>query len=585
MDENAAAALAEEREDVSTISDSSESEAEDKSGASTCATRNKTYPRRAGIEKFMQDNDLTPKNDITWRKNVTYQTPHVEWYQKRNEHLDQIESPLVIFSRYFTNEMFDDMSMYTNMYHIQNNTRFETTDSQEIKTFVGIHIIMGNLHYPRTRLYWNSKLFIPIISENMTFNRFSKLRTHIHFVDPNQVNNQDRFWKVRPLFDALKKRCSKLELETNLSVDEQIIPFKGQLNVKQYVKGKPCPCGIKLFALCGASGMLYDFILYQGATTELDPIYTGVFGQSAAIVATLANRITEPNHQLYFDNYFSNYQLLQWLQNNYIYATGTIRPDRFRKPPFSTENELKKKGRGSCEEFISGDGQVLLTRWYDNKVVNMGSNFQSIGEQDTCQRYDKKNKNYIDISRPECVREYNKSMGGVDKLDFLVSIYRTKIRSKKWTLRMFNHAIDLACTNAWAEYREQAERADILKRDIMDLLHFRFYVAEGLIVSGTTTIKKRGRPCSSPDSSPCSSRSTSVTRTPTINRRRVERQPIAEVRLDGVGHLPEFDDKPSHSQTRCKLPNCKGKTHIFCGKCRVHLCIRNQQNCFLLYHT
>jgi hypothetical protein len=58
------------------------------------------------------------------------------------------------------------------------------------------------------------------------------------------VNESDRFWKVRPLYNAIKKRCNELSLETNLSIDEQMIPFKGQINIKQYVKGKPCPWGI-----------------------------------------------------------------------------------------------------------------------------------------------------------------------------------------------------------------------------------------------------------------------------------------------------------------------------------------------------
>lgn len=82
-------------------------------------------------------------------------------------------------------------------------------------------------------------------------------------------DNNDRFWKVRILYDSLLFRCQQLSLETILCVDEQMVPFKGNIDVRQYIKGKPNPWGIKIFALAGQSGIIYDFLLYQGQRTEL----------------------------------------------------------------------------------------------------------------------------------------------------------------------------------------------------------------------------------------------------------------------------------------------------------------------------
>jgi hypothetical protein len=158
-------------------------------------------------------------------------------------------------------------------------------------------------------------------------------------------------------------------------------------------------------------------------------------------------------------------------------------------------------------------------------------------------------------------------MGGVDKLDFLITLYRTFIRSKKWILRMFAHGIDLASTNAWLEYRQQAEDLNTPKKEIKDLFTFRYQVASCLILVGKikTVSKRRGRPSSaecspksSPESSPQSSpRAPPGPTTPTTSRRK-EHNPIKEIRLDGVGHLPQADNKLS--QTRCKMPNCTSKT-------------------------
>lgn len=269
------------------------------------------------------------------------------------------------------------------------------------------------------------------------------------------------------------------------------------------MKAKPNPWGIKLFALCGTSGMMYDFLIYQGSTTEMNSEQQEVFGLGASVVLKLAERINEINIQLYYDNFFSNYNLLQYLRNKHIYAACTARLDRFQKPPFSSDSAMKNMGRGSCEELISGDGEVILTKWFDNKPVTMASNYMSIGSADQCKRWNKQTKEYLNISRPEVIKNYNSHMGGVDKMDFLITIYRTFIRSRKWTLRMFTHGIDLACTNGWLEYKAMALAFGIAKKDIMDLLHFRAYVAEALIgMNQDSLAKRRGRPSTSRTDSP-----------------------------------------------------------------------------------
>lgn len=130
----------------------------------------------------------------------------------------------------------------------------------------------------------------------------------------------------------------ELGLENKLSIGEQMLPFKGKINVKQYIKGKPCPWGLKIFAICGASRIMYDFLLYQGSSTEINQQHSEVFGQGAAVIIKLSDRI------IYFEKYFSNYNLLQHLRQRGIYAVCTVRIDRFRNPPFSKDAIMKKKG-------------------------------------------------------------------------------------------------------------------------------------------------------------------------------------------------------------------------------------------------
>ncbi|KAL7867876.1 hypothetical protein SRHO_G00092600 [Serrasalmus rhombeus] len=378
---------------------------------------------------------------------------------------------------------------------------------------------------------------------------------------------------MRP-FEYFKRRCLELPLEENLCIDEQMVPFRGTLSVKQFIKGKPHPWGVKIYFLCGKSGMACDFLLHQGTTMELSQQHRKQLGLGAGVVYHLSQRITEANHKLYFDNYFTTYNLLELLAERKIHAAGTARVSRFARPPLQSDKEMAKKPRGSCDEVISRDGKVALVKWYDNRPVLMASNFVGVGTMDEVQRWDKKKALFVMVSRPEVVKLYNDAMGGDDLLDQLVSLYRTEIRSKKWTLRMITHAFDMAVVNSWLEYRLDAKRANIQTKDIQDLLHFKMNVAQSLVRVHKTMAAKRGRPSMSPEPQHVPQRP--------VCRPFQDVRPLPEVQYDMVDHMPNYDEKKE--ATRCKMPKCTGKTHVFCDKCNIHLYFVPQRNCFKAAH-
>jgi len=91
------------------------------------------------------------------------------------------------------------------------------------------------------------------------------------------------------------------------------------------MRGKPHPSGIKIFLMCGSSGIVYDFIMFQGISTELNPVIQNLFGQGGAVVMQFIERLERNRHYLYFDNYFTSYNLLSVLADRHIYAAGTVR--------------------------------------------------------------------------------------------------------------------------------------------------------------------------------------------------------------------------------------------------------------------
>ncbi|KAJ8883062.1 hypothetical protein PR048_014901 [Dryococelus australis] len=142
------------------------------------------------------------------------------------------------------------------------------------------------------------------------------------------------------------------------------------------------------------------------------------------------------------------------------------------------------------QEVISNDGVVILKKWFNNNSVTMGFNFKGIRDADTCKRWDKKNKEYLYVPRSEVVRHYNICMGGVNIFDFLISIYRTFIRSRKWAQR----PLHMPGTWPWVEYVCEAKFLSLPTKKTLELIHFRQHVAEAWIMAGKPIAKKRGRP-------------------------------------------------------------------------------------------
>jgi len=145
-----------------------------------------------------------------------------------------------------------------------------------------------------------------------------------------------------------------------------------------------------------------------------------------------------------------------------IYAASTVRVKRFFKPPLMSDKQFSVLGRGISFGITSKLG-ISLLKWFNNKPINMGSNFITLGIPENVKRWDKKNKQHVEIERPEIIKLYNKSMGGVDKHDQLVSYYRIHMKSKKWTFRMIFHAFDMAVANCWLEYINDANAFKIPK--------------------------------------------------------------------------------------------------------------------------
>lgn len=481
----------------------------------------------------------------------------------------EIGSPLTYYKRFVDDEIINNITEQTNLYSVQKNSISINTNCREIHQLLGIHMMMSVVKMPSYSMFWAEKTRYPQVADVMARNRFKMLRSCLHFNNndklvPRSDPSYDKLFKIRPFLDKLRKNFLQVEPEEHNSVDEFMIPLKSHTALKQYIKNKPYKWGVKVFARAGDSGFVYDFEIYAGKQTNVS---ASGLGFSSDIVMRLADGIPKnKNYKLYFDNWFSNYDLQLKLKQNGILSTGTVRKNRLSNCTLKSDKELKNKGRGSFDYRVEKNANIIIVKWFDNKPVHLMSTFVGHQPVQTIERWSVADKKYIQVQRPNIVKEYNVHMGGVDKQDMLIELYRTDIKGKRYYLRIIFHFLDLATVNAWLLYRRHCEQ---LKIKYMPLIDFKLNVAHGLLFSGDTVTKKRGRPPSS---------STNTTSTPPPKRIFTPR-PVDDVRFDGIGHWPE------HLENKQRCKHCiHSYSRVQCEKCNMPLCFNKEKNCFKTFH-
>ena len=97
------------------------------------------------------------------------------------------------------------------------------------------------------------------MSDVMTANRFEEIKQFLHFSD-NSTSSADKLHKIRPFTEQLRTRFVSVPMEENLSVDEQMVPYKGR-SCTSPVQSKEAlkQVGYKMSVMCAVSGYAYDF--------------------------------------------------------------------------------------------------------------------------------------------------------------------------------------------------------------------------------------------------------------------------------------------------------------------------------------
>lgn len=84
------------------------------------------------------------------------------------------------------------------------------------------------------------------------------------------------------------------------------------------------------------------------------------------------------SHKVYFDIFFTSFQLLLDLTDLGFRATGTIRENRIKKCPIKSVKDMKKTGRCTLSYSFDKTNSILFVRWMDNSIPTFATNFDGI---------------------------------------------------------------------------------------------------------------------------------------------------------------------------------------------------------------
>ncbi|KAG8233823.1 hypothetical protein J437_LFUL008045 [Ladona fulva] len=254
----------------------------------------------------------------------------------------------------------------------------------------------------------------------------------------------DKLAPVREFIEKLSENFGKLYIPNEyVTIDEQLIPFKGRCPFRQYMPKKPKKYGINVFALVDSKTF---YLLKSGNKPD-------------EVVKRLVRTIRGTNRNVTTDNWYTSIPLAQSLLSEYkLTITGTLCKNKKEIP---TEF-LPKRDRVVRSSIFGFTKDITLVSYVPvrNRAVIL------ISMMHHGNKIDESTKN---LQKPEIITPCNKTKGGVDTCYQLCSNYSVARRTKRWPLAVFFHFLNVFAINYFIVYNSKVSNK-ITRRNFLKLL-------------------------------------------------------------------------------------------------------------------
>lgn len=155
---------------------------------------------------------------------------------------------------------------------------WQNIDIIELDAYFGLQIMAGVLksHGESLTSLWEEKHGRPIFRATMSLKRFSHISRCLRFdksEDREERRQRDKLAPIRYIWDKWNTQLKVYyNPHENVTVDEQLVPFRGRCSFRQYIPSKPAKYGLKIWALCDSkSKYAWNMEVYTGRARNTQP--------------------------------------------------------------------------------------------------------------------------------------------------------------------------------------------------------------------------------------------------------------------------------------------------------------------------
>lgn len=290
-------------------------------------------------------------------------------------------SPLALFNIFITNAHFDLISTHTNINaeikcttveeahnsqeednHSREDPslsttkpkqirRWKDTTGYEIAAFVGILLLQGEAKVGTAEKYWtcqSDRMVFSSIQSTMAATRWHQIKRYLKISNPRtDLDSKGSNWytKIEPLYtDFVRASMASLKPGRNVSVDEQLILFKGRSRHTMQIGTKAAGVGFKIYSLCSDS-YLYNFLFASRVSkvSNLQKKKPGLTDSSTVVYRLCESLPQDVGYVVFMDNFFINVKLLTALKQIGIGGCGTAKAGSGFPPELLEIRELSTK--------------------------------------------------------------------------------------------------------------------------------------------------------------------------------------------------------------------------------------------------